>query len=82
MCFPIISAFQYLKGMLVQQLYGCINILCLLSQGNGTMEKLHDIFTLSGQKFGGLMLDLHRNRFGPTALFQVSNYFNFLRVAV
>ncbi|XP_048233146.1 protein TONSOKU isoform X2 [Ricinus communis] len=38
--------------------------------GNGTMEKLQQLLT-SGQKYGGLTLDLHCNRFGPTALFQI-----------
>lgn len=42
------------------------------------MEKLQKVFTSSGQKYGGLMLDLHCNRFGPTALFQVCNYFELL----
>lgn len=39
--------------------------------GNGTMEKLQQVFTSSLQKYGGLVLDLHCNRFGPTALFQI-----------
>ncbi|XP_062096975.1 protein TONSOKU [Humulus lupulus] len=39
--------------------------------GNVTMEKLQRVFTSSGQKYGGLTLDLHCNLFGPTALFQV-----------
>ncbi|XP_012086071.1 protein TONSOKU isoform X1 [Jatropha curcas] len=38
--------------------------------GNGTMEKLQQFFT-SGQRYGDLALDLHCNRFGPTALFQI-----------
>ncbi|CAL1373979.1 unnamed protein product [Linum trigynum] len=38
--------------------------------GNGTMEKLQQFFT-SSQKYGDLTLDLHCNRFGPTALFQI-----------
>ncbi|MQM05860.1 hypothetical protein Taro_038676 [Colocasia esculenta] len=38
--------------------------------GNKTMEKLHQIFTQSGQTYGGLTVDLHCNQFGPTALFQ------------
>ncbi|XVE86577.1 hypothetical protein DITRI_Ditri18aG0044600 [Diplodiscus trichospermus] len=41
------------------------------SLGNGTMEKLHQFFSSSGQKYGDLTLDLHCNRFGPTALFQI-----------
>lgn len=39
--------------------------------GNETMEKIQQIFNSSTQKYGGLTLDLHCNRFGPTALFQV-----------
>ncbi|XP_042495456.1 protein TONSOKU [Macadamia integrifolia] len=39
--------------------------------GNETMEKLKQIFMSSDQKYGGLTLDLHCNRFGPTALFQI-----------
>ncbi|KAI3427482.1 uncharacterized protein J3R85_009533 [Psidium guajava] len=39
--------------------------------GNGTMEKLQQIFQSSGQSYGDLSLDLHCNRFGPTALFQI-----------
>ncbi|KAF7840080.1 Protein TONSOKU [Senna tora] len=39
--------------------------------GNGTMEKLQKVFAASGQTYGGLTLDLHCNRFGPTALFQI-----------
>lgn len=35
------------------------------------MEKLHQIFTTLGQAYGDFTLDLHCNRFGPTALFQV-----------
>ncbi|KAJ6289266.1 hypothetical protein OIU76_025139 [Salix suchowensis] len=44
--------------------------LVIVSQGNGTMEKLQQFLT-SGQKYGDLTLDLHCNRFGPTALFQI-----------
>ncbi|KAL6219796.1 hypothetical protein ACLB2K_007555 [Fragaria x ananassa] len=36
-----------------------------------TAEKLSQVLTLSGQKHGGLTLDLHCNSFGPTALFQI-----------
>nr|XP_016454753.1 PREDICTED: protein TONSOKU-like isoform X1 [Nicotiana tabacum] len=39
--------------------------------GNGTMEKLKRVFTSSGQNYGGLTLDLHCNRLGSTALFQI-----------
>ncbi|XP_021899947.1 protein TONSOKU [Carica papaya] len=39
--------------------------------GNGTMEKLKQFFTSSSQSYGALTLDLHCNRFGPTALFQI-----------
>ncbi|OVA01147.1 Leucine-rich repeat [Macleaya cordata] len=41
------------------------------SLGNDSMEKLQRIFVSSSQKYGGLTLDLHCNRFGPTALFQI-----------
>lgn len=40
------------------------------------MEKLQQLFTSSRQKYGGLILDLHQNRFGPTALFQVFTFSN------
>ncbi|MCD7454990.1 hypothetical protein HAX54_026718 [Datura stramonium] len=39
--------------------------------GNGTIEKLKQVFSSSGQKYGGLTLDLHCNRLGSTALFQI-----------
>ncbi|XP_023641171.1 protein TONSOKU isoform X2 [Capsella rubella] len=39
--------------------------------GNGTMEKLKQLFASSSQMYGALTLDLHCNRFGPTALFQI-----------
>ncbi|CAM8953727.1 unnamed protein product [Rhodiola kirilowii] len=39
--------------------------------GNGTMEALRQIFLSSGQAYGSLSLDLHCNRFGATALFQI-----------
>ncbi|RLN08873.1 protein TONSOKU isoform X2 [Panicum miliaceum] len=39
--------------------------------GNQTIERLQHIFTSSSQTYGGLTLDLHCNRFGPTALFQI-----------
>ncbi|GAB2254133.1 hypothetical protein Droror1_Dr00021942 [Drosera rotundifolia] len=39
--------------------------------GNGTMEKLIQVFTSSGQNYGGLVLDLHQNFFGAAALFQI-----------
>ncbi|KAK0605730.1 hypothetical protein LWI29_030110 [Acer saccharum] len=45
-------------------------LVCYLP-GNGTMEKLQQFFTTSSQKYGDLTLDLHCNRFGPTALFQI-----------
>ncbi|KAI3975689.1 hypothetical protein MKX01_023115 [Papaver californicum] len=34
-------------------------------------HNLLEIFVSSSQKYGGLILDLHCNRFGPTALFQI-----------
>ncbi|XP_010551177.1 PREDICTED: protein TONSOKU isoform X2 [Tarenaya hassleriana] len=39
--------------------------------GNGSMEKLKQHFSSSTQRYGALALDLHSNRFGPTALFQI-----------
>ncbi|KAK6922850.1 Tetratricopeptide repeat [Dillenia turbinata] len=39
--------------------------------GNGTMEKLQQVFRSSCQTYGGLTLNLHTNRFGPTSLFQI-----------
>ncbi|KAE8696436.1 Protein TONSOKU [Hibiscus syriacus] len=39
--------------------------------GNGTMEKLRQFFSSSNQTYGDLTLDLHCNRFGSTALFQI-----------
>uniref|UniRef100_A0A0E0K609 Protein TONSOKU n=1 Tax=Oryza punctata TaxID=4537 RepID=A0A0E0K609_ORYPU len=39
--------------------------------GNQTVERLQQIFSSSSQTYGGLTLDLHCNRFGPTALFQI-----------
>lgn len=41
------------------------------SLGNGTVEKLQQVLTSSSQRYGSLILDLHCNRFGPTALFQI-----------
>jgi Ran GTPase-activating protein (RanGAP) involved in mRNA processing and transport len=35
------------------------------------MEKLKQLFASSSQMYGALTLDLHCNRFGPTALFQI-----------
>lgn len=60
------------KEMSIPNLFFSSNISCQLVtvSGNGTMEKLQQFFT-SGQKYGDLTLDLHCNRFGPTALFQV-----------
>ncbi|XP_057544587.1 protein TONSOKU isoform X1 [Amaranthus tricolor] len=39
--------------------------------GNATMERLKQALTSLGQKYGALVLDLHCNLFGPTALFQI-----------
>ncbi|EPS65129.1 hypothetical protein M569_09649, partial [Genlisea aurea] len=41
------------------------------SLGNGTVEKLKKVFTSSGQSYGGLFLNLHSNRLGPAALFEI-----------
>ncbi|KAL3528003.1 hypothetical protein ACH5RR_012659 [Cinchona calisaya] len=39
--------------------------------GNGTMERLMEVCTSSGQNYGALVLDLHCNRLGPSALFSI-----------
>ncbi|XP_035823345.1 protein TONSOKU isoform X4 [Zea mays] len=39
--------------------------------GNQTVERLQHIFASSSHTYGGLTLDLHCNRLGPTALFQI-----------
>ncbi|XP_010549170.1 PREDICTED: protein TONSOKU-like [Tarenaya hassleriana] len=39
--------------------------------GNGSIETLKQLFASSTQRYGALTLDLHCNRFGPTALFQI-----------
>jgi hypothetical protein len=44
---------------------------CSQIAGNQTIERLQHIFASFNQAYGGLTLDLHCNRFGPTALFQV-----------
>lgn len=46
--------------------------------GNGSAEQLKQVFTSSGQSYGGLVLDLHSNRLGPTALFHVCLMFSFI----
>ncbi|KAJ1698650.1 hypothetical protein LUZ63_007162 [Rhynchospora breviuscula] len=61
---PFLNALQAHKTMAVLDISH--NLL-----GNDTIEKLQKIFTSSSQKYGGLMLDMHCNRFGPTALFQI-----------
>lgn len=43
----------------------------LVLPGNETVERLKQVFMSSGQNYGALALDLHGNRLGPTALFQV-----------
>ncbi|KAL1144696.1 hypothetical protein V6Z11_A11G248900 [Gossypium hirsutum] len=61
---PLLNALHTHKGVALLDLSH--NLL-----GNGTMEKLQRFFSSSGQKYGDLTLDLHCNRFGPTALFQI-----------
>ncbi|KAL7230356.1 hypothetical protein ACSBR2_008781 [Camellia fascicularis] len=61
---PLLNALQAHKTVSVLDLSH--NLL-----GNGTVEKLQQVFTSSGQIYGSLVLDLHCNRFGPTALFQI-----------
>ncbi|CAN0880513.1 Protein TONSOKU [Linum grandiflorum] len=60
---PLMNALQTHRTVLMLDLSH--NLL-----GNGTVEKLQQIFT-TGQKHGDLTLDLHCNRFGPTALLQI-----------
>ncbi|XVF61874.1 hypothetical protein PTKIN_Ptkin08bG0169300 [Pterospermum kingtungense] len=60
---PLLNALHTHKGVAMLDLSH--NLL-----GNGTMEKLQQFFS-SGQKYGDLTLDLHCNKFGPTALFQI-----------
>ncbi|ONK61173.1 uncharacterized protein A4U43_C08F26980 [Asparagus officinalis] len=62
--FPFINALQAHKTVAVLDISH--NFL-----GNETMEKLQQMFSASTQKYGGLTLDLHCNRFGPTSLFQI-----------
>ncbi|KAK9110442.1 hypothetical protein Sjap_018502 [Stephania japonica] len=61
---PLLDALQQHKTIAVLDLSH--NLL-----GNETMEKLQQIFLSSSQKYGGLTLDLHCNRLGPTSLFQI-----------
>ncbi|OMO57086.1 Leucine-rich repeat, ribonuclease inhibitor subtype [Corchorus capsularis] len=61
---PLLNALHTHKGVAMLDLSH--NLL-----GNTTMEKFQQFFSLSDQKYGGLTLDLHCNRFGPTALFQI-----------
>ncbi|XP_019704560.2 protein TONSOKU isoform X1 [Elaeis guineensis] len=64
------SISPFLKAMQAHRTVAVLDISHNLL-GNETMEKLQQIFTSSSQKYGGLTLDLHCNRFGPTALFQI-----------
>ncbi|MED6180732.1 hypothetical protein PIB30_012881 [Stylosanthes scabra] len=61
---PLINALQSQKAFSMLDLSH--NLL-----GNGTMEALHKVFKASDQHYGDLTLDLHCNRFGPTALLQI-----------
>ncbi|XP_075510488.1 protein TONSOKU [Primulina tabacum] len=61
---PLINALQLHKTFAVLDLSH--NLL-----GNGTAEKLKQVFMSSGQSYGGLVLNLHCNQLGPTALFQI-----------
>lgn len=62
---PLLSAMVALKTVAVIDLSH--NML-----GNETMKRLQQVFMASGQTYGGLLLDLHCNRLGPSALFQIS----------
>ncbi|XP_022884500.1 protein TONSOKU [Olea europaea var. sylvestris] len=61
---PLLNALQAHKTVAVLDLSH--NLL-----GNGSAEQLKQVFTSSGQSYGGLVLDLHSNRLGPTALFHI-----------
>ncbi|PIN21063.1 Ran GTPase-activating protein [Handroanthus impetiginosus] len=61
---PLLNALQLHKTLAVLDLSH--NLL-----GNGTVEKLKQVFISSGQSYGGLVLNLHCNRLGPAALFQI-----------
>ncbi|KAK6117535.1 hypothetical protein DH2020_048714 [Rehmannia glutinosa] len=61
---PLLNALQLHKTVAVLDLSH--NLL-----GNGTIERLKQVFISSGQNYGGLVLNLHSNRLGPAALFQI-----------
>ncbi|KAL7102120.1 hypothetical protein ACP275_08G099500 [Erythranthe tilingii] len=61
---PLLKALQLHKTLALLDLSH--NLL-----GNGTVEKLKQVFISSGQSYGGLVLNLHSNRLGPAALFQI-----------
>ncbi|KAH6756608.1 hypothetical protein C2S51_038907 [Perilla frutescens var. frutescens] len=61
---PLLNALQMHKTLAVLDLSH--NLL-----GNGTVENLRRVFMSSGQSYGGLILNLHNNRLGPAALFQI-----------
>ncbi|KAG8383782.1 hypothetical protein BUALT_Bualt04G0049500 [Buddleja alternifolia] len=61
---PLLNALQLHKTLAVLDLSH--NLL-----GNGTIEKLKQVFMSSGQSYGGLVLNFHDNRLGPAALFQI-----------
>ncbi|KAI3762706.1 hypothetical protein L1987_53147 [Smallanthus sonchifolius] len=65
-----ISAAPLLNALHLHKTVAALNLSHNLL-GNETMEKLKNLFLSSSQKYGGLVLDLHCNRFGPTALFQI-----------
>ncbi|XP_051140221.1 protein TONSOKU isoform X2 [Andrographis paniculata] len=61
---PLLNALRLHKTLAVLNLSH--NLL-----GNGTVEKLKELFMSLEQSYGGLVLDLHNNRLGPAALFQI-----------
>nr|XP_018681426.1 PREDICTED: protein TONSOKU isoform X2 [Musa acuminata subsp. malaccensis] len=65
-----VSVSPFLKALQAHKTLAVLDISHNLL-GNETMEKIQQIFNSSTQKYGGLTLDLHCNRFGPTALFQI-----------
>ncbi|CAN8270264.1 unnamed protein product [Cochlearia groenlandica] len=65
-----ISAAPLLRALDVHNTVAMLNLSHNML-GNGTMEKLKQLFASSSQMYGALTLDLHCNRFGPTSLFQI-----------
>ncbi|KAJ7945273.1 Protein TONSOKU like [Quillaja saponaria] len=65
-----LSITPLLNALLIHKTFSMLDLSHNLL-GIGTMEKLQKVLATSGQTYGGLTLDLHCNRFGSTALFQI-----------